>query len=36
MPVVRRAQRDRGLREGLTSSDGERLETLRRNNRELK
>ncbi len=33
---VRRAERDQGLREGLTSSDQERLKTLERENRELK
>ena len=33
---VRRAERDQGLREGLTSSDRERLKTLERENRELK
>ena len=33
---VRRAERDKGLREGLTSSDRERLMTLERENRELK
>jgi transposase-like protein len=33
---VRRAERDQGLREGLTSSDRERLKVLERENRELK
>jgi transposase-like protein len=33
---VRRAERDQGLREGLTSSDRERLKALERENRELK
>ena len=33
---VRRAERDQGLREGLTNSDRERLKTLERENRELK
>jgi len=33
---VRRAERDQGLREGLTTSDRERLKTLERENRELK
>jgi transposase-like protein len=33
---VRRAERDQGLREGLTSSDRERLNALERENRELK
>ena len=33
---VRRAERDQGLRDGLTSSDRERLKTLERENRELK
>jgi len=33
---VRRAERDRGLREGLTTSDRERLKALERENRELK
>lgn len=33
---VRRAERDAGLRPGLTTSDGERLKQLERENRELK
>jgi transposase len=33
---VRRAERDQGLRDGLTTSDRERLKTLERENRELK
>ena len=33
---VRRAERDQGLREGLTNSDRERLKALERENRELK
>ena len=33
---VRRAERDQGLREGLTTSDRDRLKTLERENRELK
>ena len=33
---VRRAERDQGLREGLTTSDRERLKSLERENRELK
>ena len=33
---VRRAERDSGLRTGLTSSDRERLKALERENRELK
>jgi len=33
---VRRTERDQGLREGLTSSDRERLKALERENRELK
>ena len=33
---VRQAERDQGLREGLTSSDRDRLKTLERENRELK
>ena len=33
---VRRAERDQGLREGLTASDRERLKALERENRELK
>jgi len=33
---VRRAERDQGLLEGLTSSDLERLKALERENRELK
>ena len=33
---VRQAERDQGLREGLTSSDRERLKELERENRELK
>jgi transposase len=33
---VRRAERDQGMREGLTSSDRERLKALERENRELK
>jgi transposase-like protein len=33
---VRRAERDQGLREGMTSSDRERLKALERENRELK
>jgi len=33
---IRRAERDQGLREGLTSSDRERLKALERENRELK
>jgi transposase-like protein len=33
---VRRAERDQGLREGLTSSDRERLKALERENRKLK
>ena len=33
---VRQAERDQGLREGLTSSDRERLKGLERENRELK
>ena len=33
---VRQAERDQGMREGLTTSDGERLKALERENRELK
>ena len=33
---VRRAERDQGLRDGLTTTDRERLKTLERENRELK
>ena len=33
---VCRAERDQGLREGLTTSDRERLKALERENRELK
>ena len=33
---VRRAERDQGIREGLTTSDRERLKALERENRELK
>jgi transposase-like protein len=33
---VRRAERDQGRREGLTTSDRERLKALERENRELK
>ena len=33
---VRRAERDQGLRDGLTTSDRERLKALERDNRELK
>jgi len=33
---VRKAERDQGLREGLTTSDRERLKSLERENRELK
>ena len=33
---VRRAERDQGLREGLTTSDRERFKALERENRELK
>ncbi len=33
---VRRAERDQGLRSGMTSSDREQLKTLERENRELK
>ena len=33
---VRRAERDQGLREGLTTSDRERLNALERENSELK
>ena len=33
---VRQAERDRGLREGLTSGDRERLKALERENRELR
>jgi len=33
---VRQAERDQGRREGLTSSDRERLKALERENRELK
>ena len=33
---VRQAERDQGLREGLTRSDRERLKALERENRELK
>ncbi len=33
---VRRAERDQGLRDGLTSSDREQLKALERENRELK
>jgi len=33
---VRRVERDQGLREGLTTSDRERLKALERENRELK
>ena len=33
---VRRAERDQGLRVGMTSSDGEHLKALERENRELK
>jgi len=33
---VRRAERDQGLREGLTTSGRERLKALERENRELK
>jgi transposase-like protein len=33
---VRRAERDQGLRDGLTTADRERLKALERENRELK
>ncbi len=33
---VRRAERDQGMREGLTTSDRERLKALERENRELR
>jgi transposase len=33
---VRRTERDQGVREGLTTSDRERLKALERENRELK
>ena len=33
---VRRAERDQGLRDGVTSSERERLKVLERDNRELK
>ena len=33
---VRRAERDQGLRSGMTSSDREQLKALERENRELK
>jgi transposase-like protein len=33
---ARRAEHDQGMREGLTSSDRERLKTLERESRELK
>jgi len=33
---VRRAERDQGLRAGMTSSDRERLKEVERENRELK
>ena len=33
---VRQTERDQGLRDGLTTSDRERLKTLERENRELK
>jgi transposase-like protein len=33
---VRRAERDQGLRDGITSSERERLKALERENRELK
>ena len=33
---VRRAEHDQGLREGMTSSDRDRLKALERENRELK
>ena len=33
---VRRAERDQGMREGLSTSDRERLKALERENRELK
>jgi len=33
---VRRTERDQGLRDGLTTSDRERLKALERENRELK
>jgi transposase len=33
---VRQAERDQGMREGLTNSDRERLKALERENRELK
>ena len=33
---VRQAERDQGLREGLTTSERERLKALKRENRELK
>jgi transposase-like protein len=33
---VRQAERDQGVREGLTSSERERLKSLERENRELK
>lgn len=33
---VRQAERDQGLREGLTASERERLKALERENRELK
>ena len=33
---VRRTERDQGLREGMTSSDRDRLKALERENRELK
>jgi transposase len=34
--VIAQAERDQGLREGLTTSDRERLKALERENRELK
>ena len=33
---MRQAERDQGIREGLTTSDRERLKALERENRELK
>ena len=33
---MRRAERDQGLRDGLTTTDRERLKALERENRELK
>ncbi len=33
---MRQAERDRGLRPGLTSSEGERIKQLERENRELR